>query len=96
MRRQDQDQINEFGRLNTRKTEIADELETARVSAECGDGGGAPPLCRWAWRSVPRRSTHVERCAVGVAPPPAQKLKEELEDAEEHVMLASDEPGTVK
>lgn len=54
VRREDQDRINEFGRLNARKHEAREEIAEAK------------------------------------------KRVEELDDAEEGVMLADSEPGTVK
>lgn len=36
VRREDQDRINEFGRLNARLHEVRDEVKKLKVSEECG------------------------------------------------------------
>ena len=88
VRRVDQDMINEFGRLNTRKNEVREELELEAVRAT--SGGPAVSHLRLC------NTMHVGSPVPRTPNLCAQKRKQDLEDAEESVMLAESDAGTIK
>ena len=83
MRWEDQKQINEFGGLNNRKTELRAKVDALKVSRTLASRR-APSTCCSGHRTVSCRA-----CTLMWS----QKQLTDLEDAEEIVLMAEDKDG---
>ena len=79
VRRQDQDQINRFARLNVRKQELEQDLQQSKVCSECDElGYGSLVRRSLSYRSIFTHSSH-----------DLQKELEHLDDASTELMMLS-------